>query len=171
MLTQSAKTRAAAAILGRGLLTLSAVRLGRELDTFVNLGEREIDLDFRERHAGIPTLVHLADKSLLGPPVHHHCRRLLLDERVNAQRRNGQVGVQLLTLIDPARPVARELRRRLQLSGLLAPDSRRGTVAFWTTGVSSRIGALIGQLWGEEVDVHTFPDLTTARSATVHREV
>src|SRR5262249_2006341 len=38
-------------------------------------------------------------------------------------------------LIDPATAVARELRRRLDVKGLLSARQRNGTETFWTTGV------------------------------------
>ena len=39
-----------------------------------------------------------------------------------------------ITVIDPAVAVARELRRRLEAGGLLAPEARVGRERFWTTG-------------------------------------
>lgn len=58
-----------------------------------------------------------------------------------------------VTIVDSAAPVARELRRRLQATGLLAPDTRRGAETFWTTGSLDHARAVIGQLWRGDADV------------------
>ncbi len=65
-----------------------------------------------------------------------------------------------VTVIDSAIPVARELRRRLQVSGLLAPGDRRGTTHFWTTGAIDHVRAVIGQLWDGDVEVRSLPPTT-----------
>jgi len=72
-----------------------------------------------------------------------------------------------VTVIDSAVPVARELRRRLQSSGLLAPVSRRGSETFWTTGSVENVRSVIGRLWAREADVRALPAApnTEARSA------
>jgi glutamate racemase len=58
-----------------------------------------------------------------------------------------------VTVIDPAVAVARELRRRLQAGGLLAPEGRVGTERFWTTGPPAQSQRVIAQLWGSPVEV------------------
>jgi glutamate racemase len=58
-----------------------------------------------------------------------------------------------VTIVDSAAPVARELRRRLQAAGLLAPDTQRGAETFWTTGSLDHARAVIGQLWDGDADV------------------
>jgi glutamate racemase len=58
-----------------------------------------------------------------------------------------------VNLIDSAGPVARELRRRLQVNGLLASESRVGTETFWTTGSPAQVAAVIEQLWSRKVAV------------------
>lgn len=70
-----------------------------------------------------------------------------------------------VTVIDSAVPVARELRRRLQASGLLAQETRRGSERFWTSGSPDRVRSVIAQLWGGEVDVRAIPEVTEERSA------
>ena len=65
-----------------------------------------------------------------------------------------------VTVIDSAIPVARELRRRLRTSGLLAPDDRRGTSRFWTIGPVELVAAVIGQLWEGDVEVRSLPSTT-----------
>ena len=62
-----------------------------------------------------------------------------------------------VTVIDPAHAVARELRRRLEAGGLLAPDSRRGREQFWTSGDPSRVGDVIRQLWPGSIPVLALP--------------
>jgi glutamate racemase len=69
-----------------------------------------------------------------------------------------------VTVIDSAVPVARELRRRLQASGLLAPDDRHGSETFWTTGSIERAGAVIAQLWNGEVEVNAVPSVTQSEA-------
>jgi glutamate racemase len=58
-----------------------------------------------------------------------------------------------VTVIDPAVAVAEHLRRRLQVSGLLAPDGSIGTVRFWTTGPPEQSQAVLAQLWGGPIEV------------------
>ena len=62
-----------------------------------------------------------------------------------------------VTVIDPAVAVARELRRRLQGGGLLAPDLRIGSQRFWTTGPPAQSQTVIAQLWGTLVEVTHAP--------------
>jgi glutamate racemase len=62
-----------------------------------------------------------------------------------------------VTVIDPAVAVARELRRRLQSDGLLAPDTRIGSERFWTTGPPAQSQTVIAQLWGTPVEVTSAP--------------
>jgi glutamate racemase len=63
-----------------------------------------------------------------------------------------------ITIIDSAGPVARELRRRLQAEGLLAPE-RPGSESFWTSGSPDGVRSVIAQLWSRDVDVRTLPTL------------
>ncbi len=56
-------------------------------------------------------------------------------------------------VIDPAPAVARELRRRLALSSLLAPDDAVPAEYFWTSGDPDQGTRVIGQLLGRRVDV------------------
>jgi glutamate racemase len=58
-----------------------------------------------------------------------------------------------VAIIDPAVAVARELRRRLENGGLLAPGNRVGTERFWATGPVAQVRTVMAQLWGKEVDV------------------
>lgn len=58
-----------------------------------------------------------------------------------------------VAVIDPAPAVARELRRRLTESSLLAPGGRLPSVRFFSSGAPDRARAVITQLWGQPVDV------------------
>ena len=62
-----------------------------------------------------------------------------------------------VTVIDPAVSVARELRRRLEGGGLLAPNTRLGRERFWTTGPVEQSQAVIAQLWGSAIEVTRVP--------------
>ena len=74
-----------------------------------------------------------------------------------------------VTMIDPAVPVARELRRRLRALDLLAPDGRRATEQFWTTGPVDQVRAVMTQLWASDVDLRGVPSSRARRSETAAR--
>jgi len=56
-------------------------------------------------------------------------------------------------VIDPATPVARELRRRLEAAGLVNDDTADGTEEFWTTGDVGVVEPIVRQLWKETARV------------------
>ena len=56
-------------------------------------------------------------------------------------------------VIDPAAAVARELRRRLDASGLLRMSATAGEEQFWTTGSEDEATKVVRQLWGQPVSV------------------
>ena len=56
-------------------------------------------------------------------------------------------------IIDPATPVARELRRRLESAGLANGAAGGGTERFWTTGDVEMVGPIVRQLWGKTAEV------------------
>ena len=56
-------------------------------------------------------------------------------------------------VIDPATPVARELRRRLESTGLLNEADGNGTERFWTTGQVEVVQPIVRQLWGKTAEV------------------
>jgi glutamate racemase len=58
-----------------------------------------------------------------------------------------------VALIDPADPVARELRRRLEAEGLQALADHQGREQFYTSGPIERVTPVIAQLWGASVQV------------------
>jgi glutamate racemase len=51
-------------------------------------------------------------------------------------------------VIDPAMPVARELRRRLESAGLMNAGTVAGTERFMTTGKVELVEPIVRQLWG-----------------------
>jgi glutamate racemase len=65
-------------------------------------------------------------------------------------REAAGAGVQV---IDPAPAVARELRRRLSLATLLAPDAAAASERYWTTGDAAQATRVIGQLLARTVVV------------------
>ena len=62
-----------------------------------------------------------------------------------------------VSLIDPALPVARELRRRLDVEQLRAPGGRPGTERFWSSGPPEAVEAVISELWAKPVEVSALP--------------
>ncbi len=56
-------------------------------------------------------------------------------------------------IIDPAGAVARELRRRLEASGLSGGSENAGGEQFWTTGKTVDVEPVVRQLWGQDVTV------------------
>lgn len=56
-------------------------------------------------------------------------------------------------VIDPATPVARELRRRLERAGLVNDSTEPGTERFWTTGAVEIVGPIVRQLWERTAEV------------------
>ena len=67
-----------------------------------------------------------------------------------------------ITVIDPAVAVARELRRRLEVNGLLSIEKLLGAEAFWTSGAPQQVEPVITQLWGKQVIVEPLPTRYTA---------
>jgi glutamate racemase len=56
-----------------------------------------------------------------------------------------------IAVIDPAPAVAREVRRRLAMATLLAPEDAAGGEEYWTTGDVAQATRVIGQLLGYRV--------------------
>jgi glutamate racemase len=68
-------------------------------------------------------------------------------------------------VIDPATPVARELRRRLEGAGLLNQGADGGTEKFWTTGAVEVVGPIVRQLWGANAEIAGLKAGTTSDDA------
>jgi glutamate racemase len=60
-------------------------------------------------------------------------------------------------VIDPAPAVARELRRRLALAGLLQEGDSPGREHFWTSGDPAQVIPVMTRLWGKPVEVRQLP--------------
>jgi glutamate racemase len=60
-------------------------------------------------------------------------------------------------VIDPATAVARELRRRLETSGLIRDAATEGDERFWTSGAVDDAARIVGHLWGKPVRVERLP--------------
>ena len=63
-----------------------------------------------------------------------------------------------VAVIDPAPAVARELRRRLSLAALLAPESAVSVERYWTTGDIEQATRVVSQLLGYRVVVDRLAD-------------
>lgn len=62
-----------------------------------------------------------------------------------------------VTIVDPSAAVARELRRRLQVSELLSRGAQPGTERVWTSGSVEKARYVVAQLWRNDVDVQGVP--------------
>lgn len=61
-------------------------------------------------------------------------------------------------LIETGAAVARELKRRLTMSQLLAPDVSKGDEEFWTSGDPQQVAPVMSALWGSVVKVQKLTD-------------
>ncbi len=66
-----------------------------------------------------------------------------------------------VAVIDTGPAVARELRRRLELAGLLAEANGPGRERFWTTGEPARVARVLAQLW-PGAQLEAWPDIGVA---------
>jgi glutamate racemase len=98
-----------------------------------------------------PLLEKGADTLVLGC-THYPFLRQMIEEVAGA-------GV---ALVDPAVPVARELRRRLEVCGLLAAAQQTGTEEFWSSGSPGAASAVLSALWSAPVSVKSLPSLKPA---------
>ena len=63
-----------------------------------------------------------------------------------------------VSVIDPARAVASELRRRLDAGGLLSERSRDGEHRFLTSGEAPQVQSVLATLWGRKSKVESLPE-------------
>ncbi len=63
-----------------------------------------------------------------------------------------------VALLDPGVAIARELRRRLAINGLLSASTEPGKEWFWSSESPENAKPLISQLWGREVEVMLLPE-------------
>lgn len=114
------------------------------------------DLDSAETRALVrrylaPLVEQHADTVVLGC-THYAFLRPVIEEL-------ARPGV---AIVDPAAPVARELRRRLTEHGLLAPPGHEGHVAFWSSGARDVARRVVGALWAGAPDVRALPETVAA---------
>jgi glutamate racemase len=67
-----------------------------------------------------------------------------------------------VNIIDPARAVASELRRRLEAAGLLVEGKGQGGTRFLTSGAVAHVEAVLATLWGRHTKVESLPAQYTA---------
>ena len=63
-----------------------------------------------------------------------------------------------VSVIDPARAVAGELRRRLDAAGLLSAHANRGAHRFLTSGAVPHVALVLAILWGKHSRVESLPE-------------
>jgi glutamate racemase len=95
----------------------------------------------------LPLLAQQADTLVLGC-THYPFLAPLIREIAGAD----------VSIIDPSPAVARELRRRLNVASLLAPENRTGEVCFWSSAATSQTQGVIAQLWQADIKVSALPD-------------
>ncbi len=62
-----------------------------------------------------------------------------------------------VSLVDPAPAVARHLRRRLDVAGLLSPEGTPAAELAWTSGSVGTVAPIIAALWGSPMSVAALP--------------
>lgn len=62
-----------------------------------------------------------------------------------------------VSVVDPSIAVARELRRRLEIGGLLSGRHDSGTEHFWTSGDPGQVRRVVALLWGKDVAMRSLP--------------
>ena len=95
-----------------------------------------------------PLIERRADSLVLGC-THYPYLRPLIEDLVGPEVR----------ILDSGEAVARQVRRRLESSRLLAPAGRTGTDRFWTSGPPEAAHALVRRLWRAEVTLEPLPAL------------
>src|SRR5438128_2026636 len=75
-------------------------RLGDEFNALVNLRQRQLGADLRQRHHGVEACIKLRDKAGNGPAEAHHGRRVLFDYDVDLEGWDGEICVLFLAQVD-----------------------------------------------------------------------
>jgi len=68
----------------------------------------------------------------------------------------GEIAGPGVSIINPGPAVARELRRRLEVSGLLNTSNKAGSMRYWTSGAPTQVSSAISRLQGQTVQVESF---------------
>lgn len=93
-----------------------------------------------------PLLEQGADTLVLGCTHYPHLIPLI-----------GQIAGPGVAVLDSGAAVGRQVRRRLESLGLLAPAERPGTERFWTSGCPVGTHGLMTRLWQAEVRLERLP--------------
>ncbi|WP_295456112.1 glutamate racemase [uncultured Thiodictyon sp.] len=94
-----------------------------------------------------PVLERGADSIVLGCTHYPYLRSLI-----------GELAGPGVAVLDSGVAVARQVRRRLETSGLLAPAGRCGTERFWTSAHPAAGWGLVSRLWEAPVTLAPLPD-------------
>jgi glutamate racemase len=94
-----------------------------------------------------PLIERGADTIVLGCTHYPHLTPLI-----------GRLAGPGVAVLDSGAAVARQVRRRLAESGLLAPEGRSGRERFWTSGCPVGLGDLVSRLWGPAVPLERLPE-------------
>ena len=94
-----------------------------------------------------PLLERGADSIVLGCTHYPYLRPLI-----------GDLAGPGVMVLDSGVAVARQVRRRLESSALLAPAGRNGKQRFWTSGSPAAAQGLVARLWRAEVTLEPLPD-------------
>jgi glutamate racemase len=92
-----------------------------------------------------PLLTRGADTLVLGCTHYPHLAPLI-----------SELAGPAVAVLDSGAAVARQVRRRLAETGLLAPP-RAGRAFFWTSGDPGRLYPVLARLWGGDVDLAPLP--------------
>lgn len=92
-----------------------------------------------------PLLAAHADTIVLGC-THYPFVRPLIEKLVGPE----------VALVDTGAAVARHLKNRLDVLQLGALKSTEGSIEFWSNSLDAKAGQVMGQLWGEPVNVKPF---------------
>lgn len=101
-----------------------------------------------------PLLERGADTLVLGCTHYPHLIPLI-----------GRLAGPAVEVLDSGAAVARQLRRRLETAGLLAPPRRLGSERFWTSGCPVGTHGLMTRLWRAEVRLERLPAVSAQAEA------
>ncbi len=93
-------------------------------------------------HYVLPLVAHGVDTLVLGC-THYSFLSPVIQE----------IAGRSVTVIDPSPAIARELHRRLEAIGALAPAGQQGQEQFFTTGSVDRMRAVMSRLWPGDVRI------------------
>lgn len=95
-----------------------------------------------------PLLAEDADTLVLGC-THYPFLRPLIEELTEGR----------MAIIDTGEAVARQVRRRVEESGLAAQGGLAGSLRFWSSGEPARAQEVVSLLWGQPTAVEALPSI------------